>query len=56
MKKFRVQFWLVNGNHYSWFVKASDYDTAMASISPRLYSFEPECEVNEIAIHCVKSR
>lgn len=53
MKKFRVQFWLDNGNHYSWFVKALDYDEAVSIVYEKYLSeYEPIAQINEICINC----
>ena len=55
MKKFRVQFWLANGNHYSYFVKAENEDKAFSKAHVKMCKCEIS-SINEIGIHCVKGR
>ena len=52
MKKFRVMFWLENGNKYSYYVKAVNHENACSIAYDKMLTCE-NTDVNEICIYCV---
>ena len=54
LKKYKVGFWLANGNRYLFHIKALDYAEAVSiAYEEKLTNYEPSADINEIMVHCV---
>lgn len=54
LKKFKVGFWMSNGNRYMFYIKALDYNEAVSiAYEDKLSNYEPVADINEIMVHCI---